>query len=117
MWINKRLHLSPTVHNSLQSFADIKDDMHNIYIRVRKDLAKQWTKLPFVAIDDVIFIVFETWPPEWNTPDLVELENVVAQKKKDNAKLHITQLAEKRRNEKLAVEVMAVREVAQKARE
>jgi len=43
MWINRRSCLSPTVHNTLQSFADFKADMHNIYIRVRKDLAKQWS--------------------------------------------------------------------------
>lgn len=37
MWINHKLQLSPTVYNSLQSFSEFKADMHNIYIRVRKD--------------------------------------------------------------------------------
>lgn len=66
------------VHNSLQSFEDFKADMKNIYIRERKDLEKQWMKLPFVATYDVIFTILETWPPEWCAPDLEELEKVVA---------------------------------------
>lgn len=77
MWINRRPRLSPTMHNSLQSFADFKADMHNIYIRARKDPTKQWTKLPFVANDDAIFTILETWPPKWRTTYLVELEKVV----------------------------------------
>ena len=39
MWINKRLRLSPTVYNSLRSFADFKADMHNVYIKAHKDPA------------------------------------------------------------------------------
>lgn len=112
MWINRRSRLSPMVHNSLQSFTDFKADMHNIYIRARKYLAKQWMKLPFIATNDMIFIVLETWPPKWRAPDLAELEKAVAQKKKDDAKLRITQLAKRRQNEKAAAEVRAVREVA-----
>lgn len=40
MWINRRPRLSPTMYNSLQSFADFKSDMHNIFIKARKDLVK-----------------------------------------------------------------------------
>lgn len=89
--------------------------MHNIYIKARKDPAKQWTKLPFVAIDDTIFTVLEIWPPEWHAPDLEELEKMETQKKKDDAKLCITQLAEKRCKEIAAVEVRASQEATQKA--
>ena len=117
MWINKRQHMSRTVHNSLQSFANFKVDMHNIYIRVRKDLAQKWKNLPFIAIDDAIFTVLETWPPEWCTLDLAELEKAAAQKRKDEAKLRVTQLAEKRHNKKAAAEVRAVREAGQAAAE
>ena len=91
--------------------------MHNIYIRVQKYPVKQWMKLPFVATDHAIFTVLETWAPEWRTPNLAEFEKVEAQKKKDDAKLCITQLAKKRQNEKVAVEVRAMREVAQKVTE
>jgi len=41
MWINRRPCLSPTVYNSLQSFAYFKVNMHNVYIRVWKDPAQQ----------------------------------------------------------------------------
>ena len=107
MWINRWPHLSHTVHNSLQSFAYFKVDMHNIYIRARKDPTKQWKKLPFVATEDAIFIVLETWPSEWYAPDLVELEKAATQKKKDDAKLHVTQLAEKRKKETSATKERA----------
>lgn len=72
------------VTHSLQQFAEFKVDMHNIFIRARKDLMKQWMKLPFVATDDAIFTVLEAWPP------VAELESLVAHKKKDDAKLCIT---------------------------
>lgn len=58
------------VYNSLQSFANFKFDIHNIFIRVHKDPKKQWMKLIFVATHDAIFIVLEKWPPEWRAPDL-----------------------------------------------
>ncbi len=76
---------------------------------------KQWTKLPFVATEDTIFTILETWPPKWHAPDLEELEKVVAQKKKDDAKLRITQLTEKRRKEKATDEVGEVQKAAQKS--
>lgn len=107
--IKRRSCLSPTVHNSLHIFSDFKADMHNIYIRARKDLAKQWMKLLFLATNDAIFTVLETWPPEWCAQNLGELEKAAAQKKKDDAKLCVTQLEEKRQNEKAVAEVRALR--------
>ena len=89
MWINRKPRLSPTVYNSLQSFVEFKANMHNIYIRVRKDPTKQWTKLPFVSTNDAIFNVLEAWPSEWHTPDIAEIEKSAVQKKKDEAKLCI----------------------------
>lgn len=71
----------------------------------------QWTKLPFIAINDVIFTVLETWPPEWCALDFAELEKKTIWKRKEDAKLHVTQLAEKRRNEKVTAEVRAAHEV------
>jgi len=61
--------------------------MHNIFIKVHQDSAKQQTKLLFIATNNTIFVVLETWPPEWRAPDLTELEKVIAQKKKDDSKL------------------------------
>ena len=40
MGINHKLRLSPTVYNSLQIFPEFKVEMHNIYMRVRKDPTK-----------------------------------------------------------------------------
>lgn len=82
MWINRRPRLSPTVYNSLWSFANFKVDMHNVYIKACKDLTQTWTKLPFIAIDDTIFSVLESWPPEWRAPDLVEKDKTTTQKQK-----------------------------------
>lgn len=88
--------------------------MHNIYIRARKDPVQQWTKQPFVATNNAIFTVLEAWPPEWHAPDLFKLEKVATQKWKQKSKLCITQLAERWKNEKAAVEVREVCEVTQK---
>ena len=57
MGINCKLHLSHNVYNSLQIFVEFKAVLHSIYIRACKDPAKKWTKLPFVAMDDVNFDV------------------------------------------------------------
>lgn len=65
MWINRRPLLCPTMYNSLRSFADFKVDMHNVYIKACKDLTQNWTKLPFIPIDDAIFSVLNPWPPKW----------------------------------------------------
>ena len=40
MEINRKSRLSPTVYNSLQSFAEFKADLHTIYIKVSKDPTK-----------------------------------------------------------------------------
>jgi len=54
--------------------------MHNVYIKARKDLTQNRTKLPFIAIDDAIFSMLESWPREWHTLDLVERERTIVQK-------------------------------------
>lgn len=79
MWINRRPRLSPPVYNSLRSFVDFKAEIHNVYIKVHKDPAQNWTTLPFIAIDDTIFFVLESWPPEWHAPDLAKKDRIVAQ--------------------------------------
>lgn len=57
----------------------------------------------------------EAWPPEWLAPNIAKLERSATKKKKDNAKLRIAQLVEKRQKETVATKVWAGREVAQKA--
>lgn len=107
MGIDHKLQLSPTIYNNLQNFAEFKADIHSINIKARKDLVKQWRKLPFVATNDAIFNVLETWPPKWCAPNIVEIEKLMAQRKKEEAKLRIAQLAEKRRKEAAAAEARA----------
>ncbi len=76
-WIIRKPHLSPTVHNSLQSVAKFKEDMHNLYIQACKDHPRTWVKLPFIVTDDAIFVVMESWPPDWRTLDFAEMEKIV----------------------------------------
>lgn len=70
-------------------------------------------QVPFISTDDATFTALESWPPKWRAPNLVMLDRTTTQKRKDEAKLCIMQLAEKRHNEKVAAEVRAVLEVAQ----
>jgi len=65
--------LSPTIYNNLQSTAEFKADMHNLYIRAWKDPQKTWVKLLFIATDDAIYEVLATWPPEWHALDVATL--------------------------------------------
>lgn len=74
----------------------------------------QWKKLPFIVTDDTTFTILETWPLEWCAPDLAELEKAIEQKKKDNGKQRVTQLAKKRQKEIAITEVRVAREVAHK---
>lgn len=53
-------------------------DFHHIYLRACKDLANKWNELPYIARDDVIFNVLETWPLEWHAPDIFAMEKFVA---------------------------------------
>ena len=61
-----------------------------MWIKVHKDSEQNLTKLPFIAIDDVIFSVLESWPLKWCTLDLVGQDRIAAQKYKDVTKLCIT---------------------------
>lgn len=80
MWINRRPRLSHTVYDSLRSFVDFKADMHNMYIKAHKDLVQNWPKLPFIVIDDAIFAMVDSWPPEWCAPDLAVHNKTTIQK-------------------------------------
>ena len=87
MGINYKPQLSSIVYTSLQSFTEFKVEFHHIYLRVCKDPANKWNKLPYMAIDDVIFDVLETWLPEWCAVDISMLEKSATQK--EEAKLHM----------------------------
>lgn len=114
MGINCNPRFLPTIYNNLQTFAKFKVDMHSIYIRAQKDPTLQWKKLPFVATNDVIFKILETWLLERRAPDFVEIEKSTAERKKDETKLCIAQLAKKTRQEATTTEVKTARDAAQK---
>jgi len=113
MGINRKPPLSPTVSNILQSFTEFKVDLHNISIKARKDPTNQWRELPFIAMDDVIFNVLETWLLEWHAPDLVTMDKSATQRKKEEAKLCMVQLAEKRRQKVATTKAQEAREATQ----
>ena len=99
MAINRKPWLSPTVFDNLQGYAEFKVDFHHVAIRARKDPTQKWYDLPSLAMDDTIDVVLDRWPAEWHTTiDLaVGGSKSVAQRKKEEAKLKMTQLAEKRK--------------------
>jgi len=67
MGINRKPRLSPTIYNSLQSFIEFKVDFHHVYIKVHKDPVKKLNDLPYLATNNVIFAVLESWLSEWHT--------------------------------------------------
>ena len=117
MGINHKLQLSPTFYNSLQIFAEFKADIHHVFIRAWKDPMKTWHALPYLATKDVIFAVLESWLLEWRAPtgSAVETENSTVHRKKEETKLRMAQLAEKRRKEGAAAKAQAVCDAAKLA--
>lgn len=60
--------------------------MHHVYIWVRKDPKQTWTTVPFIAIDDIVSSVLNTWPPEWHGLDTVGHDETAIQNLKAAAK-------------------------------
>lgn len=89
MGINYKPRLSPIIYASLQSFVEFKADFNHVFIKVQKDPMKTWHNLPYLATDDVIFIVLESWPPEWRAlaGSTMEKYKSIAQSKKEETKL------------------------------
>jgi len=89
MEINRKPMLSPTIYNSLQRFVEFKADFHHVFIKAWKEPTKMWHELPNLAINDVIFMVLESWPPKWHAlvGSAVEVNKSVAQRKKEETKL------------------------------
>lgn len=46
----------------MKHISEFKVGMHHVYIRARKDLAQAWTSLRFIAINDIIDEIMDTWP-------------------------------------------------------
>lgn len=58
---------------------EFKVDMHNLYIRTRKDPKQTWAKLSFIATKNEIYELMAAWPLEWHNPDVTELGRMAAQ--------------------------------------
>lgn len=119
MDINCKLRLSPTVYTNLQGYVKFKVDFHRVSIRVRKDLVQKWYHLPYLATNDAIDLVLDKWPVVWHsTKDMaVGRRKSAMYKKKEEAKLKMTQLAEKRKKEvtdKAQVECKATQQTRKK---
>ena len=95
--INCKPRLSPIGYASFLC----KADFHHVFIRAWKDPTKTWHSVPYLATDDDIFEVLESWPLEWHTAtgSVVEMDKFTAQRKKEETKLRMAQLVEKRRKE------------------
>lgn len=72
-------------------------------IKAQKDPAQTWYDLPYLETCDAIDAVLDRWPVEWCTISSLAVvgSKSAAQKKKEEAKLKMTQLAKKRKKEVL----------------
>lgn len=101
MAVNHKPQLSPTVYTNLQGYVEFKANFHHVSIRAWKDPAQKWYDLPYLAMDDVIDAVLDQWPTEWRTTTDLAMggSKYTTQRKKEEAKIKMTQLAEKRKKE------------------
>ena len=92
MAINRKPWLSPTMFANLQGYIEFKAGFHHLSIRARKDPAKTWYDLPYLATDDAIDVVLDRWSTEWcTTSDLVvRARKSTTQRKKEEAKIKMT---------------------------
>ena len=51
------------------------------------DSLSAYTGSAVIAIDNNVFAVLDSWPPEWRAPDLAESDKTTIQRQKDVAKL------------------------------
>jgi len=97
MAINRKPRLSPIVFDNLHGYAESKAYFHHVVIRVWKDLAHKWYDLHYLETNDAIDAVLDQWLAEWHTTTdlVVGGRKSVMQRKKEEAKLNMMQLAEK----------------------
>jgi len=79
----------------------LRQPCNMISIRVQKDPMWKWYDLSYLATDDAIDAVLDKWMAEWHTSTNLEVggSKFSAQKKKEEAKLKMAQLVEKRKKE------------------
>ncbi len=101
MAINRKPRLSLTVFANLKGYSKFKAYFHHVAIKVRKDLAQKWYDLPYLATYEFIDGVLDRWPAEWCSTTNLAMggSKSSTQRKKEEAKLKMTQLAKKRKKE------------------
>lgn len=72
-WINELPRLTDEIYESMKHIAEFELEMHHVYIRAQKDPAQAWTSLQFIAINDVIDGIVDTWLAAWHGTLAVEL--------------------------------------------
>ena len=119
MGINRKPWLPPTIYANLQSFVEFKEYFHHVFIKVRKDPTNTWHNLSYLATDDAIFAILESWPPKWCTPtsSMVETNKSATQHKKEEKKFQMAQLAEKGIKEEVEAKAQAVRNTVKLAKQ
>lgn len=90
-----------TVFSNLHIYAEFKEDFHHVSIRAQKDPAQTWYALPYLATDDTIDAVLDHWSAKSHTTAKLAMrgKKFVVERKKEEAKLKMTQLAKKRKKE------------------
>lgn len=122
MAISRKPWLSPTNFDKLQEYVEFKADFHHVSIPTRKDPKQKWHDLPYLATDDTTIAVLDRWPVDWHTTtDLIAgSSKFITQRKKEEAKLRMEQLATKKRKEtedKAKAEHAAVKQMGGKVEE
>lgn len=79
---------------------EFKANFHHVSIHARKDSENKWYDLPYLATENAITVVLDRWLVDWCTAsDLTAgSSKFAAQRKKDEAKLKMEQLATKRKS-------------------
>ena len=67
MAINHKPRLSLTNFEKFQEYTEFKVDLHHVPIRAWKDPEHNWHDLPYLAIDDAIQVVLDSWMTKWHT--------------------------------------------------
>jgi len=96
---------------------EFKANFHCVSIQARKDPNQKWYDLPYLAMNNAITVVLESWPSEWRMASnlLVGSSKSVAKQKKEETRHKMQQLATEGKKE--AEDKAKVESAAQKQAE
>lgn len=101
MAINSKPWLSPIVLDQLAEYVEFKMDFHYVSMRAWKDPEKKWYDLPYLTTDDMNTVILYHCLAECHAAsDLtVGSRKFATKRKKEEARLKMEQLVEKRKKE------------------